>query len=88
MTADRIDCDWRLYPRKPGWQSRAGGREHVLWRPDEPSFRVYASGNGWRISAHGVELLPEHRGKVWETAREAAMAVKGYVAEESTADAA
>ena len=78
MSADKIECYWRLHPRLPGWESRAGGREHILWRPDRPTFRVYASGNGWRISAHGQALLPEHRGMVWATAREAAVAVKEY----------
>ena len=74
--SDRIECDWRVVLRKPGWQSRAGGREHVFWQPDEPTFRVYASDKGWRISSHGRDLLPEHRNMVWETAREAALAVE------------
>lgn len=62
------------------WDSRAGGKEHILTRPDRIRFRVYLDEvkGGWLLSSHGMTLLPEHRGKVWETAREAAMAAKEY----------
>ena len=49
---------------------------------------IHASGNGWRISKRMVWAAAGAPRQGLGDRQEAAMAVKGYVAEESTADAA